>query len=640
MLRGVAQRARDGPVQPAGTTINAWEKLISSHNRPLFSRGYLTQISDPITSSKIKTKSNHWQTLQLDLDSMAAPQWPPAGSVALCALLLTLGYMLIQRAYPRPLHGIPYNRDAARRLAGDFPELAAFGKKGGSFRQWFLEQATRHNSAITQVFLSPFAKPAVIVSDYREVYDILSHRDGLDFKRGKKADAFAGTLPHTFPAMETFDPLFKSSRDLARDLMMPSVLNSVNAPRIHDVSMSLLELCRLKAGLACGKPFDVADDVNEFGFDAILSAALGLGPDGGDVNRQIQHITTHQDRAVSHKESIVVFSRAKKSAKLSALQVEEDSLWKAFLMPFPKLYHSINDFRPSVRRAKRTMRAHIASQIANNLEVPGKQPECALDYVMQRELRAAEKAGRAPVLDDPRIVNPVYGYLIAGHDTSSGTLLWLLRRMTAHPEYQSRVRACLRATYAEAWTEKRLPTAAELARQHSPWLDAALEETLRLDAPVVNILVVTKTDTTVLGHFLPKDTPVFLNLTGASLSRPSVPVDDTLRRESSSAHPAQRESWDAENPDIFKPERWLKHEDSGRLLFDASAGPALAFSAGNRGCYGKRLGLLELRIVATLLIWSFEFGQVPEELVSSETFESLVTAPKECLVRLTEVAMA
>ncbi|KAK3896638.1 cytochrome P450 [Staphylotrichum tortipilum] len=400
--------------------------------------------------------------------------------------------------------------------------------------------------------------------------------------------------------------------------------------------MSLLELWRLKVGLSSGKPFDVAEDANEFAFDAILNAALGLGPDGGDVKRQIQHLTTNQARAVSHKEAIVVFSRANKSPKLSALQVEEDSLWKAFLMPWPRLYHTINHLRPSVRRARRTMQAHIATQITKNLHAPGKEPECALDYVMQRELRAAEKAGRAPVLNDPRIVNPVYGYLIAGHDTSSGTLLWLIRRLTAHPEYQSRVRACLRSTYSDAWTEKRLPTAAELARQHSPWLDATLEETLRLDSPVVNILVVAKTNTTVLGHFLPKDTPVFLNLTGASLNRPSVPVDDALRRASSSAHPAQRENWDGEDPDVFKPERWLKHEDSGRLLFDGSAGPALAFSAGNRGCFGKRLGLLKLRIAAALLVWSFEFEKVPSELVSSETYESLVTAPKECLVRLKE----
>lgn len=565
----------------------------------------------------------------------------PTALVAICTLLLILGYLLVQRAYPRPLAGIPYNRDAARRLTGDLPEVAAFGKRGGSFRLWFLEQATRHGSAITQVFLCPFLRPAIIVSDYREVHDILSHRDGVDFKRGKKVDAFRGILPHAFPAMETFDPLFKPSRDLARDLMTPSILNSINAPRIHDVTMSLVELWASKARLAGGKPFDVSDDVSEFSFDAILSAATGLGPDGGDIKRQIRHLTTHQKGITSsHGGAVVVFPSAPKSAKLAALRVDEDSLWKGFVIPWPGLYHAINNLRPSVRHARRTLQGHIAAQIAHNLHHPDKPPECALDYVMQRELRAAEKAGRAPVLDDPRILEPIYGYLIAGHDTSSGSLLWLLRRLTAHPDYQTKIRACLRATHADAWADKRPPTAAELARRHSPWLDAALEETLRLNTPVVNIMVVTKTDTTVLGCFVPRDTPVFLNLGGPSVNAPSVRVDERVRGKSSAAHPAQRENWNGEEPGLFRPERWLRQEEGGRVVFDPAAGPALAFSAGNRGCWGKRLGYLELRIVAALLVWSFEFEEVPEELVSWETYDSLVTAPKECIVRLREIGMS
>ena len=111
---------------------------------------------------------------------------------------------------------------------GDLAELGEREKKGKGMRPWFLEQAFRHNSAITQIFLGPFAKPAVLVSDFREVNDILSHRDAVDFKRGKKVDVFRGILPHAHAAMETFDPNFKSNRDLLRDLMTPSLLQSVS----------------------------------------------------------------------------------------------------------------------------------------------------------------------------------------------------------------------------------------------------------------------------------------------------------------------------------------------------------------------------------------------------------------------------
>jgi cytochrome P450 len=524
-------------------------------------------------------------------------------------------------------------------VLGDVPELLEFGKRGGSFRLWFLEQATRHGSAITQIFLFPFFRPALLVSDYREVHDILSHRDGVDFKRGKKADGFRGVLPHAFPSMETFDPRFKPSRDLGRDLMMQSVLDSVNAPRIHDVTMSLVEFWALKNRLAGGKPFDVSDDVGEFAFDAILSAAIGLGEDGGDIKRQIRHLIAHQDEVTPDAGAVVSFPSAGQSAKLASLRVDEDSLWHGFIIPWPRVFHTINNLRPSVRRARKIMQDHIAAQIAQNLHHPKPEPECALDYVMQRELRAAAKANRPPVLDDPRILEPIYGYLIAGHDTTTGSLLWFLRELTAHPALQARIRADLHATHPEARASGRPPTAAELARHHSPWLDAALEETLRLRAPVTNIVVVTKTDTTVLGHFVPRDTAVFVNLAGPSLNRPSVPVDDSVRR-APAAHPAQRDTWDGEDPEVFRPERWLKQVgETGRLVFDPSAGPSLGFSAGNRGCWGKKLGWLELRIVTALLVWSFEFQEVSEELQSWDTYDSLITAPKQCLVRLKELGL-
>lgn len=149
--------------------------------------------------------------------------------VVLASIFLTALYLVVQKAYPRPLKGIPYNHAAAKKLMGDLAELGERQKNGGSMRPWFLEQAGRHNSAITQIFLGPFAKPAVLVSDYVEVNDILSHRDAVDFKRGKKVDVFSGVLPHAHPAMETFDPRFKSSRDLVRDLMVPSFLNNVSS---------------------------------------------------------------------------------------------------------------------------------------------------------------------------------------------------------------------------------------------------------------------------------------------------------------------------------------------------------------------------------------------------------------------------
>lgn len=154
------------------------------------------------------------------------------GAVYVLVGVCVLVYFIYQRAYPRPLAGIPYNKHALKRFAGDLPEIQERQKDGASIRPWFLEQAGKHQSAITQIFLGPFASPAVLISDFREASDILMHREA-DFKRGKKVDVFKGVLPHAHPAMETWDPRFKNTRDLVRDVMTPSFLHSVRVDTLE-----------------------------------------------------------------------------------------------------------------------------------------------------------------------------------------------------------------------------------------------------------------------------------------------------------------------------------------------------------------------------------------------------------------------
>ncbi|KAI0393085.1 cytochrome P450 [Xylariaceae sp. FL0594] len=450
--------------------------------------------------------------------------------------------------------------------------------------------------------------------------------------------------------METFDPEFKSSRNLGKDLMTPSVLHSVNAPRIYEVTCDLLELWRMKSRLAAGRPFDVVKDVSEFTFDAIVSAAMGLEQQGGDIRYQCQHLAHSAtndmvpscvDKDARHS-SPVAFPDTPCSAKLAALRLEKKTLRRSFLVPWPRVFHLLNDLRPSVRRSRRILRNYITSQIdqaTSGLSDGTRQPQCALDFALQREIHAAAADQRPPALADPRIPELVYGYLIAGHDTTWGTLLWLIRRMVCHPHEQDCVRECLRRTYPEAGRDGRLPTVAELIRAQSPHLNAFIEETLRCDTPLASLMVMTRRDTTVLGHRVPRDTRVFLNLTGPSLNQSSVHVAEADRQTTARMHkPALAcETWDAAAPDEFRPERWLKYGcDPSAPVFDPAAGPTLAFSAGIRGCWGKRLAYLELRIVLSLLIWSFEFG-ISEEHSSWETVDSLVCGLKTCIIKIKEV---
>ncbi|KAI0508722.1 cytochrome P450 [Xylaria bambusicola] len=552
-------------------------------------------------------------------------------------------YATILRLYPRPIPGVPYNLYATKRITGDLVEVQARQKAVGSIRPWFLEQAQRHGSAIVQIFLGPFAPPAILLSDYREVYDILTYR-AADFQRGKKVEVFKGILPHAYPSMESFDPKYKDGRAIMKGLMTPSFLQSVSASQLYRVNVELLELWRLKCHMSRGRPFDIADDILTFSFDAILSTATGPPDSGGDLQHQMSNLQLHAEKLTSITRKMasvdepISFPVTSPSPVRKALSVEEESLWKGFYMPSPRLYHWFNNLRPAVRKSRQTMRTFISARIetsALNIR-KGYDPQCALDYILRGQVHDAEKVGRSPVFEDPRIRDSIYGYIIAGHDTSAGSLLWLLTQLVAYQAEQKRVREDLYNTYSAAWAENRLPTVSELSKP-APYLNAFIEEVLRVNCPVVTIMVNTRRDTTILGYQIPKHTAVFLNLTGSSLSEPSVPVEESLRSPTSRSCASRRGNWDKADSTKFSPSRWLRQTSDGKLIFDRSSGPTLSFSSGERGCWGRSLGYLELRIMLTLLLWTFELREIPECLRSVETYDSLVTAPKHCFIRLSEI---
>jgi hypothetical protein len=146
-----------------------------------------------------------------------------AGGISIFLLL----FCLYNLALPRPIPGIPYNKNATKRLLGDLPDFIEYQKHTKEQRRWFAAQNQKFNSPICQVFIRPFGKPRVIVSDFRETQDILSRRL-KEFDRSDRArEAFAGIIPHQMLSYQTVDPKFKKHRELMRDLMSPKFLNQV-----------------------------------------------------------------------------------------------------------------------------------------------------------------------------------------------------------------------------------------------------------------------------------------------------------------------------------------------------------------------------------------------------------------------------
>lgn len=138
-------------------------------------------------------------------------------------VVVILIYDLYLAALPRPLPGIPYNEESAKKFYGDVPLL----KKARYRRQWIWSQPREHGAPVSQIFLFPFRRPTVIVSDYREVVDICSRRS-KEFDRGTRNKECIGVVAPNFHfTMQTADPQFKFHKKLIRDLMTPKFLNTV-----------------------------------------------------------------------------------------------------------------------------------------------------------------------------------------------------------------------------------------------------------------------------------------------------------------------------------------------------------------------------------------------------------------------------
>lgn len=143
----------------------------------------------------------------------------------ICIFLLL--FSLYNLALPRPIPGIPYNKNATKSLLGDLPDLFAYQKHNKEQRKWFPTQNMKLNSPICQVFIRPFSKPRVIVTDYREAQDILSKRLN-EFDRSERVrEAWEGVIPHEMLSYKTVDPKFKKHREVLRDLMSPNFLQNV-----------------------------------------------------------------------------------------------------------------------------------------------------------------------------------------------------------------------------------------------------------------------------------------------------------------------------------------------------------------------------------------------------------------------------
>lgn len=187
--------------------------------------------------------------------------------------------------------------------------------------------------------------------------------------------------------------------------------------------------------------------------------------------------------------------------------------------------------------------------------------------------------------------------------------------------------------------EKRYPTYHEIINTIVHYRDAVVEEIFRCSLTEAAVCRTSVVDTQILGHFIPKNTEIFFMCNGPSIFSAPFSIDKSKRSPTFIAAKANNIChWDPKTMAAFDPERWLVEKD-GQKVFDPSAGPLLVFSLGERGCYGRKMAYVEMKLFLTLLVWAFEFQECPKELSGYGSIDKLVHAPQQCYIKPVKLSL-
>ncbi|KAL6064674.1 Cytochrome [Balamuthia mandrillaris] len=175
-------------------------------------------------------------------------------------------------------------------------------------------------------------------------------------------------------------------------------------------------------------------------------------------------------------------------------------------------------------------------------------------------------------LDDHTITANSIFFMVAGHESTSTAMSWILYLLASHPNEQEKARAEVDEVLGSL-TEQ--PTLSDLLRLE--YIECVIKEGLRLYPPAPFNVRRASEDTTLGDYHIPKDTFVFM------------PVREVHRCDA------------FEDPHEFRPERFRNKPLPGAFL---------PFNIGVHNCIGQRFAMIEMRMVLSSLLRNFVFEPV------------------------------
>ncbi|KAJ6596626.1 cytochrome P450 monooxygenase [Mycena sp. CBHHK59/15] len=213
--------------------------------------------------------------------------------------------------------------------------------------------------------------------------------------------------------------------------------------------------------------------------------------------------------------------------------------------------------------------------------------------IMSLLLKSNNTAAAGMRFTDEELAAQTSMIIQAATDSSSSALNRIIHLLTQHPEVQEKLRAEIMATKEHIGHNKLVGL---------PYLDAVIRETLRLYPPVTPAMSrVTTTDAV-----LPLSTPI----TGTD----GKPIDSIVVAKGTAVYIAiaaanhNKAIW-GQDALTFRPERWHNGRAEGVTVRMAGVyGNMMTFVGGGRSCIGFKFVQLEIKVILSVLLRSFQFS--------------------------------
>ncbi len=275
---------------------------------------------------------------------------------------------------------------------------------------------------------------------------------------------------------------------------------------------------------------DVYEEAREITFD-IAAAALGGFERGPEIDRMREHFYT--------------------------------------LLRFDDRAETWENYEKRARMAQQELYITLMRMIQERRALPNdQQPRDVVSVIV----RARDEQGEA--LSDEQVLAHINILLVAGHETTTTLVSWMLWLLATHPEEHARLAEELDGLVAPG------EVASVEALRAMKRLDAFMRETGRLYPPVINVPRVSLSEFEFGGYQIAEDTHIRLSLAGAHLL-PSV----------------------FSEPERFDPDRFLAPRDEERR----TPYGLVTFGGGPRICIGINFAQIEAKALAAHVLRRYTF---------------------------------